>query len=274
MALPYLRDEEGKDIVFTYISDLATRPNDNPKNPLSDEQFKAKFDMAGNELISFLNNLLIPAIERDIAAAAEGIGGGGQISGEKIEDGAISAAKLAVAAVRTSAMADAAVTTAKMADGATASPKIADGAVTTAKMAKGAVTYDILADESVSANKIFPGAIITQKIAEGAVTGNKIAKGAVSEVFHASVPVGAWEESNGANIADVAVSGILDTDTVGYVDVDMSGVADEDLDAAQAIDEAWGNVIRVKIPSSGTLRFFAKEKPEVDIPVAATVIRK
>lgn len=268
MAIPKFE----KDI--SYISKLADQPNDTAGNPLSAAQLKDRFDAAGNDIKAFINDELVPAISEDIAAAAEGLSGGGQLGEEKIADGAISASKLAAAAVRTSAMADAAVTTAKMADGATVEPKIADGAVTTKKIAKGAVTYEALADDSVGANKIFAGAVITQKIAEGAVTGSKIAKGAVSEVFLASVPLDAWAESNGVYTADVAVSGILDTDNVGFIDIDMSGVTDEDLDAAQAVDEAWGNVFRVKIVSSGNLRFFAKEKPEVAIPVATTVIRK
>ena len=174
MAIPKFE----KDI--SYISKLADQPNDNTNSPLSAAQLKERFDAAGNDIKEFINNELVPAISEDIAAAAEGLSGGGQLGEEKIADGAISASKLAVAAVRTEAMADAAVTTAKMADNATIATKIADGAVATAKLAQNAVTRDKLADDAVSANKIFAGAVITQKIANGAVTTDKIVDGAVT----------------------------------------------------------------------------------------------
>ncbi len=174
MALPILE----KDI--SHISKLADQPNDVSGGELSAADLKAEFDRAGNDIKTFLNDTLIPAIASDIEAAAEGVGGGGKIGEEKIADGAITSAKIAALAVLTSAIADLAITTAKMADGAVTEAKIKDGAVTTKKIASGAVVRDSLADESVSANKIYPGAVTSEKIAASSVGATKIADGAVT----------------------------------------------------------------------------------------------
>lgn len=174
MALPILE----KDI--SHISKLADEPNDVSGGELSASDLKAEFDRAGNDIKTFLNDTLIPAIVSDIEAAAEGVGAGGKIGEEKIADGAITSAKIAALAVLTSAIADLAVTTAKIEDGAVTEAKIEVGAVTTKKIAGGAVVRDSLADESVSANKIYPGAVTSEKIANSAVTTPKIADASVT----------------------------------------------------------------------------------------------
>lgn len=264
MAIPKFE----KDI--SYISKLADQPNDTAGNPLSAAQLKDRFDAAGNDIKAFINDELVPAISEDIAAAAEGLSGGGQLGEEKIADGAISASKLAVAAVRTSAMANAAVTTEKMADGATVEPKIADGAVTTKKIAKGAVTYEALADESVSANKIFPGAVITQKIADGAVTAAKIANGAVSQTFTATIPASGWSMSDGWGYINIAVQGLLATDSP-IIDIDMGAISGTENLLYGA--EYWGNIFRAT-SYANSIRIYAYEAPSMDIPIKMVVIRK
>ena len=273
MAIPKFE----KDI--SYISKLADQPNDNTNSPLSAAQLKERFDAAGNDIKAFINDELVPAISEDIAAAAEGLSGGGQLSEEKIADGAISASKLAVAAVRTEAMADAAVTTAKMADNATIATKIADGAVTTAKLAQNAVTRDKLADDAVSANKIFAGAVITQKIADGAVTDSKIAKGAVSGRYVVQIPTTGWARLNGsesnAYFLDITINGIFAADwgelllqrgitsdltpSVSYFETDM---------------EKFSHILAANIIADNTLRLYADEIPSGTIYCFLRVVRK
>ena len=97
------------------ISDLPDQPNDTLG--MSPADLKAKFDQIGVEIVSYLNEVLIPELERDIDAAAAGISSGG-LSGQVINNRTITSNKLANTAgdqaVQTDVIKDKAVTKAKL----------------------------------------------------------------------------------------------------------------------------------------------------------------
>ena len=181
MALPKFT----KDVA--YISKLADEPND--VGGLSAAALKAQFDLAPQDIQSYINDELIPRIESDIEAAALGVGAGGAVDGETISNGSIGTAKLADGAVTTAKIADRGITTAKLANDAVTAEKIADNAVTGSAVADGSITRNKLADEAVSSDKIFPGAVGNAKIAANAVSADKIADKAITR---AKLAAEAW----------------------------------------------------------------------------------
>lgn len=150
------------------IALLSNLPNDN--DGLSADELKAKFDLAGNLLKDYINEVLIPELETDIAAAARGITQAG-LSGNDIKNGTISASKLnqtpGLEAVITDVIRDAAVTAAK----------IAAGAITSEKLALNSVSTNNIQNNSVTANKLSPevrdvfNTIITQAVLDAALQG-------------------------------------------------------------------------------------------------------
>ena len=107
----------------------------------------------------------------------------------------------------------------------------------------------------------------------------EISSGAVSQTFKVDIYASSWSVhpgDSGVYYCNRTVNGILATDNVGFVDVDTSalGTGDQDIPTALKIDEAWGNIFRVRVMSDNTVRFYAKEKPEVSLTVSITVIRK
>lgn len=267
--IPKLVDEKGFDLVFNYISALSDQPNDNTKDPLSAAQLKAKFDAAGNDLVAYINNTLIPAIDSDIASAIEGIGSGGQIITDKIADGAVTASKLAALAVVTAAIADLAVTTAKIADKAVTGAKIADKTIVSANMADGAVIRNTIADDAVSTNKIYNGAVTNAKIANEAVGESKIIIGSVSSTYKFTLAASEWTDSDGLYTQSKTETALNDTCKV-VVDADTDGL---DSTAAQDVREEFGGVLRVTV-EEGKITFIFFEKPIVDIPVKVLSIKK
>ena len=266
-----------KDI--SYISKLADQPNDVSGGKLSAADLKAKFDQAGEDIKEYINNVLIPEVTSDIQAAAEGIGGDGKISADKLEDGTITSQKLAGASVETAKIADKAVTADKIADSAVGIAQLANDSVTADKLADGAVDRNAIKDEAVSTAKLFAGAVTTEKIKDASVTADKLAANAVSQTYTATILSTDWlAHPNGldAYYFNLSVSGILSTDKVGFVDADTSSLATTEAGVAAAleIDEAWANIFRVRIMSNGVVRFYAKDKPEIDLPISITVIRK
>jgi hypothetical protein len=167
-----------KDI--SYISKLADQPNDVSGGELSAADLKAKFDQAGNDIKEYINTVLIPEVSSDIQAAAEGVGGEGKISADKLEDGSITGQKLADGAVNTAKIADNAISTAKIADGSVTTEKIANDSVTAEKLADSSVDRNAIKDEAVSTAKLFAGAVTTDKLKDSSVTADKIAPNAIT----------------------------------------------------------------------------------------------
>lgn len=111
-------------------------------------------------------------------------------------------------------------------------------------------------------------AVGTAQLADKAVTAEKIADKAVSQNFTATIPPESWTGEAAPYIAEISVSGILDSDTPS---IDL--VAAESFSDAEVQIEAWGCVYRA-VTGADKITFYATDKPAVDIPVQIKAVRK
>lgn len=241
------------------IAALEDEPND--VGGLGAAELKAKFDEAANIIKDYINKTLIPDIESDIDAAAQGVASGGgidgsrllnsSVGGEKLKDSTISANKIADKAVETSKLADKSVTRAKLADDA------------------------LMVQPEDFANKVVPGraladsAVSTVKLEDSAVTEEKIADNAVSDVFTATLSADGWSEVNGRWQQSAAMSQIEADDKL-IADLSLAGL---DTDGENAALEAWGNCVRIEVSAGSILAIFS-EKPEVSIELQLLRLKK
>lgn len=117
---------------------------------------------------------------------------------------------------------------------------------------------------------IATGGVNSEQIAKGAVTEEKIASGAVSKIFNANVSAEGWTQNANYATKTFAVEGLLSTD-VPIVDVDLTNKTDEEL---LLLTEAWGNVLRAGVSSTGEFYIYFSEIPTMDIPIKIMVVRK
>lgn len=226
-------------------------------------------------------------LELQLIDMTQGAVADGSINADKLADGAVTAAKLANLAVTAAALSAGAVETAKIAELAVATSKLADLAVTSTKIADKAVIRRCIGDKAVgtaqigdaavgtgqiddvavTADKIANSAVTNAKIANSAVTADKIADGAVSTVYTATLDT-TWSGSAAPYTKAQTISGILATDNPIIDLVPSDTFAD-----AEAQEEAWANIYRA-VTSANTITFYAKEKPEVSIPIQVRCIRK
>ena len=94
----------------------------------------------------------------------------------------------------------------------------------------------------------------------------------------ATIPASGWivhPGNTGGYYQNVSVAGILTTDTKNQVDLDTSSISTTSADVilSQHLDAAWGEIYRSRIMSNGTVRFYAYEKPDVDLPFRIIVWR-
>lgn len=111
------------------------------------------------------------------------------------------------------------------------------------------------------------GSIGTPELSDSAVTSSKIAANAVSSEYTATLDT-TWSGSSAPYTKAQTISGILATDSPIIDLVPSATYAD-----AEAQEEAWANVYRV-VASANTLTFYAKEKPEAELPVHILCVRK
>ena len=212
MSLPKFNED------IQIISKLADEPND--VGGLSANEFKAKFDEAGNLIKAFINDTLLPYLESVSGAGDIGIANIpglndaatvqtalqelktqlNNTSTGSIPDRSLPGEKLVTGAVGTNELANASVTFDKIANGAVNDSKIAaeklSGASIQAKAIQNShlngkvikaenvednsLTGDQIKDLSIPTVKIANGAVQTAKIASGAVTREKLAKDALA----------------------------------------------------------------------------------------------
>lgn len=157
---------------------------------LSPDELKARFDLGNVRIKDYINNTLIPQLERTSAASsvgAQSVSGFDQFSN----------VQTALAVIINHIL--------DLEGEIGGSTSIEDGAVTTQKIANSAVT--------------------NEKIGANAVTGEKIASEAVSKPFTATLSK-TWAGS-GPYTQTVNVSGILASDSP-IIDVDMTGTYSTD----------------------------------------------
>lgn len=252
MALPKFEKDIG------YVSKLDDYPND--VGGMSSEELKATFDRAGQEIQDYINKLLIPQIESDVEAAAQGVSGGNGIDGATLRDNSVPDEKIIGM------------------DGA----KIKNGSLGTEKHKKGSITRELLSEDARTLqtedfpNKVVPNralddyAVSEMKVADSAITERKIASNAVSEEFNRALLEAAWIEADG--YWHQSVSTQLSGEVYRVIaDVALSGFATEQ-ERKQA-DEEWGKIYYATFDAAGG-KFYAREKPEMDLPIKVIVIKK
>lgn len=111
------------------------------------------------------------------------------------------------------------------------------------------------------------GSIGTAAIATAAVTAPKIADGAVSATYTATLDT-TWSGDEAPYTKAQTVTGILAADKP-IIDL----VPGDTLEDVEAQEEAWANIYRA-VTSADTITFYAKEKPEVSLPIQVRCIRK
>lgn len=100
------------------------------------------------------------------------------------------------------------------------------------------------------------------------MTGNTNSIGIQTDLIVTAIPATAWANETAPFVAEVAVAGILATDTP---DIDL--VAAEDFTAAEPQLEAWGYIYKA-VTKDGAITFRATEKPEVELPIQIKAVRK
>lgn len=189
------------------------------------------------------------------------------VTSAALSDGAVEKEKIAALAVATAKLADLAVTSAKIADKAVIRRCIGDKAVGTAQIGDGAVGTTQIDALAVTAAKLGAEAVETAKIKSSAVTAPKIADNAVSTVYTATLDT-TWSGDEAPYTKAQTISGILATDKP-IIDL----VPSDTFEDAEAQEEAWANIYRA-VTSANTITFYAKEIPEVSIPIQVRCIRK
>jgi len=90
---------------------------------------------------------------------------------------------------------------------------------------------------------------------------------AVNVVYTATIQAANWSGSEAPFSQSVSVSGILSTDTP-IIDVVMSGTYGTDIERSSQ----WNYVYRA-VTSDGSITFYAKTKPTIDLPIQIKVVR-
>ncbi len=190
------------------ISKLPDEPND--LGGLTAAELKAEFDRSGRLIQDYLNNVLLPSMEKNgavqigidpvsglpqaktvqaaleklveaIANVSVGALPDESLGEVKLKNGAVTSVKLADSAVQSRNIAPQAVSGEKLAPFAVTEGKIAEGAVGTAELKALAVSREKLAAGAVSGEKIMAGAVSGDKLQKLCVSGEKIVAAAVSE---------------------------------------------------------------------------------------------
>ena len=143
------------------ISKLSTYPNDT--DGMTTEELKARFDLAGKMLKSYINGTLLEELGGTTGAASLGVDKiNGTDMGSNIQ-AALNALAAQIVEATLGTIPDKSIGETKLADLSVSTRALAQLAVTTAKLAAGAVTADKLAAGAVTNSKIYTGAVTNEK---------------------------------------------------------------------------------------------------------------
>lgn len=143
------------------ISKLSTYPND--ADGMTTEELKARFDLAGKMLKSYINGTLLEELGGTTGAASLGVGKvNGTDMGSTIQ-AALDALAAQIVQATIGTIPDKSIGESKFADLAVSTRALSELAVTTAKIAAGAVTDAKLATGAVTSSKIYTGAVTNEK---------------------------------------------------------------------------------------------------------------
>ena len=222
-------------------TDVISQLSDTPSaEGVTADQLKGKFDQAGAEIKSYLNDYLLPTLESSRGAA---------------NIGAVSVSGFAQFNDVQTALTNIIQYLLNLGNSAT----IADGAITTAKLANLAVT----------SGKIANGAVTEAQLGTGAVSAEKLASGAVSAQYTALLNKDAWEGSAAPYRQTVNnISGLLASDEP-IADVSLSGIWEEDSAALQA----YAGVYLIET-GANSVTVYATEKPTAHFTIRLLCVRK
>lgn len=177
------------------IAKLDDEPND--VGGLSGDGLKEEFDKAGNLIKDYINKSLIPEIESDIDAAAQGVGSGGGIAGSRLLENSVSDSKIINL------------------DGA----KINDGTLTTAKHVKGSITRELLSEDAKTLQtEDFPNKVVPQRaLADQCVSEVKMEDECVTTPKYANASVTRAKLANDALYSPVVNITASTTATVNHI---------------------------------------------------------
>ena len=236
------------------IAKLDDEPND--VGGLSADAFKAEFDKAGKLIVNYINKSLIPELNSDIDAAAQGIASGSGIDGTRLLNESVQDEKI------------------KNLDGS----KIDDGTLTTSKHAKGSITRELLAEDATTLQtEDFPNKVVPQraladqcvsnvKVADKTLTEAKVAD--ASRTQHHLLTVGTnWTGTAAPYTQSVAANGMLATDRPK-----VFFMAPDDFANVEAQQEAFGMLYSAE-SAEGSITLYAKDKPTVEFSILCEVSR-
>lgn len=266
--MPFSRCDRDLDII------AALHDDPNITDALSANQLKAKFDQGPKELKDWINNVFLPALEAVTAATKLGATLGDDATVITIQQ-AINKVKEIAEQAQQGSIADNSIEAVKLknvdangANGAVSTTKINDGAVTHAKLAANAVETDNIKDGAVTSDKLASSAISGTAITNNSITGEKLTANSVSTSYTGELTVAGWTGSAAPYTQAVSVTGILAAD-----DPIIDLVPNDTYSTAKDEDEDWAKIYRA-VTASGSITFYAHEKPTVALDFKARCIRK
>lgn len=251
------------------ISALSDRPND--VEGMSAAALKAAFDKAGTDIKTYLNNVLLPALEEENAAGNLGIAAITGLAAMNVQ-AALEELYTDLQQATTGTIPDKSLTTIKYADRSVTGTIVAlatlltenyaDKSVTGAKVADNTLETTNYKGRSITGPKIALAAITAELLANLAVTEPKMANGSVSTRTLAANAV-TPEKTSGIQAQHIAVSVTVPAITAGgSVTVPVTGVTADNTvfaEAAAASWEKWRDCgVRCAGQSAGNLVFTAE----------------
>lgn len=267
-----------QDYILTYTKDWKN-PADFPTYETKEAKVREDMQLLFDEMRNAFNNFLV-----DLSAGLLPFSSSSAVPASNVQDAILNVQSQIVEAstgnipprsLDGDRLKEDAITEDELSEGCVTSVALAvvdaqgeNGAVSSENISKGAVTGPKIADEAVNGDKIAPGSVGTNHLGQAVVTGVKIRANAVSTVYDGVLAYDAWTGSAAPYSQAVTVSGILAED-IPLIDL----VPNSAYATAVQEDEQWAQIYRA-VATAGTITFYAKEKPTMNLNFRARCIRK